>query len=84
MFLEMSGSLFPCFFPCDIHLVSQEIYIFIYKQVVCHTMALPFTLKCIYLKAKEKLCELKYLTAQKYNLQKILQKEKKKKPFKIL
>jgi hypothetical protein len=60
------------FFPCDIHLVSQEIYIYIYKQVVCHTGALPFTLKSIYLKAKEELCKLKYLTMQKYNLQEIL------------
>jgi hypothetical protein len=29
-----------------------------------------------YLKAKEELCKLKYLTMQKYNLQKILQKKK--------
>jgi hypothetical protein len=36
---------------------------------VCHTGALPFTLKK-YLKAKEELWKLKYFTIQKYNLQK--------------
>jgi hypothetical protein len=40
------------------------------KQGVCHTMALPFTKK--YLKAKEELWKLKYLSMKKYNLQKIL------------
>jgi hypothetical protein len=41
------------------------------KQAVCHTVALPFTLKT-YLKAKEELWKLKYFTMQKYiNLQKI-------------
>jgi hypothetical protein len=40
------------------------------KTRVCHTVALPFTLKK-YLKAKEELQKLKYLTIQKYNLQKI-------------
>jgi hypothetical protein len=38
------------------------------KQGVCHTMALPFTLK--YLKAKEELWKLKYFIMQKYNFQK--------------
>jgi hypothetical protein len=38
---------------------------------VCHTVALPFTLKK-YLKAKEDLLKLKCFTMQKYNLQKIL------------
>jgi hypothetical protein len=37
---------------------------------------LPFTLKR-YLKAKEELWELKYFTMQKYNLQKLPQKETK-------
>jgi hypothetical protein len=36
---------------------------------VCHTLALPFTLKSIF-KAKEKLWEFQYFTLQKYNLQK--------------
>jgi hypothetical protein len=40
-----------------------------FKQGMCHTMALPFTLKK-YLKAKEELWNLKYFTMQKYNLQK--------------
>jgi hypothetical protein len=35
------------------------------KQGVCHTTALPLTLKGI-LKAKEKLQKLKYFTTQKY------------------
>jgi hypothetical protein len=39
------------------------------KQGVCHTVALPFTLK--YLKAKEELWKLKYFIMQKYNFQKI-------------
>jgi hypothetical protein len=38
---------------------------------VCHTVALPFTLKK-YRKAKEELWKLIYFTIQKYNLQKIL------------
>jgi hypothetical protein len=46
------------------------------KQGVCHTVALPFTLKR-YLKAKEELWKLKYFTMQKYNLQKILYKKRK-------
>jgi hypothetical protein len=33
-----------------------------------HTMALPFTLKCI-LRQKEELWKLKYFTMQNYNLQ---------------
>jgi len=41
------------------------------KQGVCHTMALPFTLKSI-LHAKEELWKLKHFTMQKYNLQKFL------------
>jgi hypothetical protein len=50
---------------------------------VCHTVALPFTLKK-YLKAKEELWKLKYFTMQKYiNLQKNPLKEKPK-SFKIL
>jgi hypothetical protein len=40
---------------------------------VCHTGALPFTLKK-YLKAKEELWKLKYFTMQKYNFQKISSK----------
>jgi hypothetical protein len=36
----------------------------IYNQGLCHTMALPFTLKK-YLKAKEELWKLKYFTMQK-------------------
>jgi hypothetical protein len=39
------------------------------KQGVCHTVALPFTLKK-YLKAKEELWKMKYFTMQKYNLPK--------------
>jgi hypothetical protein len=39
------------------------------KQGVCHTVALPFTLKK-YLKAEENLWKFKYFTMQKYNLQK--------------
>jgi hypothetical protein len=41
-----------------------------FKQGVCHTMALPITLKK-YIKAKEELWKLKYFTMQKYNLLKI-------------
>jgi hypothetical protein len=38
-----------------------------------HTVALPFTFKSMYLKAKEdELWKLKYFTLPKYNLQKIL------------
>jgi hypothetical protein len=39
------------------------------KQVVCHTVASPFTLKK-YLNAEEELWKFKYFTFQKYNLQK--------------
>jgi hypothetical protein len=39
------------------------------KQGVCHSVALPFTLK--YLKAKEELWKLKYFFMRKYNSQKI-------------
>jgi hypothetical protein len=55
----------------------------IVQQGVCHIVALPFTLKK-YLKAKEEeLWKLDYfITMQKYNLQKILQK--KPKSFKTL
>ncbi len=43
------------------------------KQGVCHTVvALPFTWKSILRQKKEELWKLKYLTMQKYNLQKIL------------
>jgi hypothetical protein len=38
---------------------------------MCHTVALPFTLK-EYLKAKEELWKLKYFTMPKHNLQKVL------------
>ncbi len=48
----------------------------IHKQWMCHTVALPFTLKN-YLKAKGELWKLKYFTIQKYNLQKFLQKKNK-------
>ncbi len=44
---------------------------------VCHTMALPFTLKKNYLNAKNELWKLKYFTMQKYNLQKKPLKETK-------
>jgi hypothetical protein len=40
-------------------------------------MALPFTLKKGYLKAKEELWKLKYFTMQEYNLQKNPLKETK-------
>jgi hypothetical protein len=40
-----------------------------FKQGVCHTVALPFTIKK-YLKAKEELWKFIYFTMQKYNLQK--------------
>jgi hypothetical protein len=43
---------------------------------VCHTAALPFTLKK-YLNAKEDLWKLKYFTLQKYNLGKFLLKKPK-------
>jgi hypothetical protein len=49
------------------------------KQAVCHTVALPFTLKNLLI--KEDLWKLKYFTMQKYSLQKILLK--KPKSFKI-
>jgi hypothetical protein len=50
------------------------------QGVVCHTtlhVALPFTLKSIYIKAKDELWKLKYFTMQKYNLQKTPLKETK-------
>jgi len=34
------------------------------KQGLCHTVALPFTLKKNYIKAKEELWEFKYFTMQ--------------------
>jgi hypothetical protein len=37
-------------------------------QGVCHIVALPFTLRSIYLKAKEELGKFKYFNMQKYNL----------------
>jgi hypothetical protein len=40
------------------------------QQGVCHTMALPFTLKSILIRQKEDLWKFKYFTMQKYNLQK--------------
>ncbi len=43
---------------------------------VCHTMALPFTLKSM-LRQKEELWKLKYFPMQRYNLQKIHLKETK-------
>jgi hypothetical protein len=43
-------------------------------------VALPFTLKSIFLKAKEELWKLKYFTMQKHNLQKISSKKKPKNP----
>ncbi len=46
------------------------------KQGVCHTVALPFTLK-VMLRQKEELWKLKYFIMQKYNLQKNPLKEKK-------
>jgi hypothetical protein len=39
---------------------------------VSYCVALPFTWKSMYLKAKEELWKLKYFTMQKYDLQKIL------------
>jgi hypothetical protein len=42
-----------------------------HQQGVCHTVALPFTLKK-YLKVKEKLWKLKYFAMQKYIIQKNL------------
>jgi hypothetical protein len=39
------------------------------KQGVCHTVALPFTLKSM-LRQKKELWKLKYFTMQTYNLQK--------------
>jgi hypothetical protein len=38
------------------------------EQGVCHTVALPFTLKSI-LKQREEFLKLKFFTMQKYNLQ---------------
>jgi hypothetical protein len=40
------------------------------KQGLCHTVAMPFTLKGI-LRQNKELWKLKYSTIQKYNLQKI-------------
>jgi hypothetical protein len=54
-------------------IIVTRIYIIktLFKQGVCHIVALPFTfLK--YFKGKEKLWNLKYFTMQKYNLQKML------------
>jgi hypothetical protein len=42
------------------------------KQGLCHTIALPFTLKKDLKAKEEELWKLKYFTMQKYNLQKIL------------
>jgi hypothetical protein len=46
------------------------------NQAVCHTVALPFTLKTN-LTTKEELWKLKYFTMQKYSLQKNPLKETK-------
>jgi len=46
-------------------------------QGVCHSGALPFYIKTLYLKSKEELWKFKYFTMQKYNLQKIPLKETK-------
>jgi hypothetical protein len=40
------------------------------KQVVCHTVALPFKLKGILRPKKKELWKLKSFTMQNYNLQK--------------
>jgi hypothetical protein len=47
--------------PC-----TQSTIVTYTQQGVCHTMALPFTLKSKSLKAKELLWKLKYFTMQKY------------------
>jgi hypothetical protein len=44
------------------------------EQGICHTIALPFTLKSVF-KAKEVLWKFKYFTMQKHNLQKHPPKE---------
>jgi hypothetical protein len=68
-----SGYFEACFFLSQILLqpTCREILANTIKQGVCHTMALPIYIKK-YLKAKEELWKLKYITMQKYNLQKIL------------
>jgi hypothetical protein len=48
------------------------LYIIRILQSVCHNVALPFTLLKSILRQKIELWKLKYLTMQKYNLQKIL------------
>jgi hypothetical protein len=49
--------------PCSLLLLHKCTQI---QQGVCHTVALPFTLKSTYLKATEELWKLKYFTMQKY------------------
>jgi hypothetical protein len=44
---------------------------------VSHTVALPFSLKSIFLRQREDLWKFKYFTMQKYNLQKNPLKETK-------
>jgi hypothetical protein len=66
----------PCYFsfPPLIHKTGKKTK----KQGVCHTMALPFTLKKKYLKAKEEeLGKFKYFTIQKYIFKKTLYKNQK-------
>jgi hypothetical protein len=59
------------------HRVNIIIYHVMLKQGVCQIVALPFTLKIKYLKAKEELWKLKYFNVPKYNLQKNPLKENK-------
>jgi hypothetical protein len=48
-----------------------------WKQGVCHTMALPFTLKKVSQGKRKELGKFKYFTLQKYNLQRNPLKETK-------
>jgi hypothetical protein len=56
--------------PEEVDIVSFKSWAILYQQGVCHTVALPFTLKSI-LRQKKKNWKLKYFTMQKYNLPKI-------------
>jgi len=56
--------------PEELDIVSFKSWAILYQQGVCHTVALPFTLKSI-LRQKKKNWKLKYFTMQKYNLPKI-------------
>jgi len=89
MALDVASNGFKCSFPlcCKLQNIFKILIKFLCvvivcilnalqgKQGVCHTVALPFTLKNLLI--KEELWKFKYLTMQKYSLNKNPLKETK-------